>query len=121
MSEDELKARFYREVFMSSAEAVLPKNLSNEWLNILLSQAQCMHDKNDASRFTWLVSCVWQILINRSNTGELAITEHDLSKYLNIYSMELSLEKINRVTGMQTSSATLETILTNRVIEMTTN
>ena len=118
---ESLKDRFYKEVFMASPEAVLPKNLSDEWLDILLVQAQCMHDKEDGSRFTWLVSSVLQILINRSETSEFSVTEEELAEYLNNYSTELSLEKINRVTGMQTSSATLETILTNRVIEMTTN
>ena len=119
MSEDQLKARFYKEVFMSSAEAVLPKNLSDEWLDILLTQAQCMHNKEDGSRFTWLVSTVLQILINRSEKSEFSVTEDELVEYLNNYSTELSLEKINRVTDVKTSSATLQTILTNRAIEMT--
>jgi hypothetical protein len=120
MSEDELKARFYKEVFMSSVEALLPKNLSDEWLEVLLSQAQCMHDKKNNAHFSLIVSAVLQILSNRSESAKITLTEDELLEYLNSYSMELSLEKINRVTDVRTSSATLETILTNRVIEMPT-
>lgn len=118
MSAEDLKIRFYKEVFMDSPEAVLPKNLSDEWLDILLAQAQCMHDNEDSSHFSWLASTVLQILINRSETREFSVTEDELAEYLNNYSMELSLEKINRVTEVRTSRATLQTILSNRTIEM---
>lgn len=103
---------------MADPETALPKSLSDEWLDILLAQAQCMHDNEDSSRFTWLTSSVVQILINCSETSEFSVTEDEFAECLNNYSMGLSLEKINRVTDVQTSSATLQTILTNRTIEM---
>lgn len=78
-----------------------------------------MHDKEEGSRFTWLAPSVLQILINRSETSELSVTKDELAEYLNNYSTKLSLEKINRVTDIKTSSATLEKILTNPLIELT--
>lgn len=118
MSEDELKNRFHKEIFINGPEAWLPTNLSDEWLDIFLSQADCMHKGKDREHFGFLVSTVLQILFTRSEIGKLALTEDELFGYLNSYSLELSLEKINRVTDVQTSSATLQTILTDRTIEM---
>lgn len=118
MSEDELKIRFIKEVFTATPEALLPINLSDEWLDIMLAQAECMHDGKSRDKFEFLMSVVLQILFNRSETGKLAITEIEIAGYLNNYSMELSLEKINRATDVRTSRANLQTILTDRTIEM---
>ncbi|MEN0036745.1 MAG: hypothetical protein AAGC78_06740 [Cellvibrio sp.] len=119
MSEPNLKTRFHNEVITGAPESLLPRNLSEDWLDFLLHEFQCMHNKNGSDNFSLLVSAVLKILSSRSGTTELEMTADELIRCLNNYSMELSLEKLNRVGAVKSSSPTNETILTNRVIKMT--
>lgn len=119
MNSDDLESHFYREVLMAGQDSVLPVNLSDAWLDVLLIQAQALHDQKDRPQFSELLAAVLKILFHRCATNELTLNESQLFKYLDLYSIELSMEKINRTTRIKTTAATMETILTDRNIEMT--
>lgn len=119
MNNSESEKSFYQEVLLASPDAALPKNLNDEWLDLLLHQAQEMHDKKVDAEFPDLLNSVLKILFVRNGTEELSITGPELFKYLDQYSIELSFEKISRVTKLKIVPATMDSILTGRTFEMT--
>lgn len=119
MNDVDLKQQFRNEVFATGPAGALPKNLSDSWLDLLLQQALCMHNNEHEEQFELLILAVLKILANRFQTNHLELTEQEFDEYLNNYSTELSLEKISRVTQLKIAPATLDSILTDRSIEMT--
>lgn len=119
MTDKASEGSFYQEVLSAEPDAVLPKNLSNKWLDTLLHQAQEMHDRKEDAEFTDLLNSVLRILFMRTGTKELTLTGPQLLQSLEQYSMELSFEKISRVTELKITPATMDSILTDRTFEMT--
>ena len=114
MRYSDLKKAFDDEVMNASIESVLPVNLNDYLLDFLLLQAEAMNDKNYEGDIAELVSAVLKILFYKAGYKELEVTQFQLFQYVEMYSFELAVEKLNRTTEVRTTSATIDTILTMR-------
>ena len=117
-------AKFKEEVLDQGPESCLPKNLAHFWLGKLSTQANILLKDGTPpgnTRYTELLAALIQILFhkntNRSEHAiEVALTE--LFEHCQNYAIELSLEEVYRKTEMKYNAATLDTILTNRDVNI---
>ena len=61
---------------------------------------------------------ITEILYVKNGTNKLAIPMEELREYFISYRMELAIEELNRSSLAEISSATLETIFTDREVDV---
>ena len=126
MSNDDLISRFKTEVMETGPESTLPCNLTDEWLDFLLMQADKMAnleelDNEDGRPIcTELLAGVVHILMAKNGFEDVSIEESELMHAMEMYALELGMEKVSRQTEFRCEPATLETIFTNRTVTMIT-
>jgi hypothetical protein len=126
MSSNDLISRFKTEVMETGPESTLPCNLTDEWLDILLMQADKManleelDDEDDSPVCTELLAGVLQILMAKNGFEMVSMAESELMYTMELYALELGMEKVSRKTEFRCEPATLETIFTDRKVTMIT-
>jgi hypothetical protein len=114
-----LLSKFANEVLSRGAEALLPQNLSLEWLTALQKMADDFLDLNfqtgDCSDVgdevdPILSACVSEILSHRQG-GTTEIAPDDLIKKITIYSIQITIETIRRESGNDMQRPTVANIL----------
>ncbi|WP_289169191.1 hypothetical protein [uncultured Pseudoalteromonas sp.] len=120
MKKNDLIERFKTEVLVTGPESSLPCNLSDEWLDILLGQANEFSEaeelvkEGENVRVTEIMAAVIHILMAKNGFKEVSIEESKLFSCIEQYTLELSLEEISRKTEFNINAATIENIFTNR-------
>lgn len=126
MSNDDLISRFKTEVMETGPESTLPCNLTDEWLDFLLMQADKMANfeeldsEDDSPVCTELLAGVLQILMAKNGFETVSMAESELMHTMELYALELGIEKVSRKGEFQCEPATLETIFTDRKVTMIT-
>jgi hypothetical protein len=115
MNNDEVKLQFYRDVISSDRPAPIPSNLSDYWINYLLAQGE--KGQPQKKLHSELFAVVLKILYLKHGES-FETSEDELRVFLDIFLTELALEKICRVMGIEMTKATIDTILTDREIGM---
>lgn len=114
-----LLSKFANEVLSRGAEAVLPQNLSLEWLTALQKMADDFLDLNfqtgDCSDVgddsdPILSACVSEILSHQQG-GTTNIAPDDFIKKITIYAIQITIETIRRESGNDMQPPTLDNIL----------
>ncbi|BBO70848.1 hypothetical protein DSCA_47780 [Desulfosarcina alkanivorans] len=119
-------SRFSNEVLSRGSGAVLPQNLSIDWLRRLQKLSEDFLDNNfaiDQCTETLemgdpvLVSCVHEILrYNRGNGTELSSGE--LAESVTIYALSITMESIRRESDIEMTPPTLENLLSiDRIVQ----
>lgn len=119
--------RFMEEVVGKGAEQCLPRNLSDYWLRALSESADELlggdplagsRPVSEADKPGALpLAAVLRILEHKgAGRGRLRVTRSKLVKHLEAYRLELGLEEVHRGTDLKYEPATLDDILTNRMV-----
>ena len=108
--------RLSKEVLKLGAEAALPCNLPDEWLDLLERDLEMILQEGDHSYLTAPLAIVVHLMFHKhGGKGEkVTFSEEDLFNYLRYLHFVIALETVRRNTDLAPMPATLETILTNR-------
>lgn len=101
---------------VQGAEAALPSNLSNHWLELISRDLEYMDDDSEDAPHTISgpMYLILQILMHRAGTDQVEISNEELYRYFVDYQLEVGLEMVSRHTEVKAEPATLETIFTDR-------
>jgi hypothetical protein len=113
---EKLLEQFQNEVLGNGPEAALPCNLSDKWLDILVSQGEDLQDEENS--ITELLAAVMHLLFYKNDCKEVSIDENQLLDYLETYKVELSFEEVCRKTEFRLNPATLDTVFTDRLVSL---
>ena len=111
--------KFNNQVLSHGPDAVLPQNLSTEWLNVLQQMAEDFLDSNydledckepEDVADPMLTVCVLEILRSRQ-TVKTDISTKDMLEKVTIYSLSLIMEAVHREIDIGLTRPTLENIL----------
>jgi len=112
-------SRFSNEVLSRGPSAVLPQNLSDEWLKILQKHCDDFLDRNFAvdqctetqdMADPLLVACIHESLqYDRPAGPELSAA--DLAENVTIYALSITMETIRRASGIEMPPPTLDNLL----------
>ena len=117
-----LLSKFGNEVLSKGATAVLPQNLSREWLDRIQKMAddfldanfengECLEEGFAADPI--LSACVSEIL-SYLNHGHDYIEEREMFKMLTMYSLAVTIETVGRQTDLGLEQPTLDDIFTRK-------
>lgn len=112
------------DVLIQPPEAALPCNLSDYWLDLIgRDLEECVGDgagNHDESTtyMTAPLALILHILTGKTGSNKLEIPLDDMSKYFQDYRIEIALESLRRRTDMKPEAATLETIFTERDVQV---
>lgn len=118
MKNNEIEKRFRVEVLARDTLSTLPCNLTDEWLKILSLQAINLAEGPPEARTTELVAGLLHIISAKHAPEPVDLSEADLFDYFQQYQIELALEEIRRYSDIAPSAASLETIFTERDVEL---
>ena len=113
-----LLSKFGNEVLSKGATAVLPQNLTYEWLGRIQKMADEFLDANfDGDHCKYndfdvdpiLSACVSEIL-GYLNSGHVDIQERDLFEKLTMYALSVTIESVGKETDVGLEQPTLENI-----------
>ena len=113
-----LLSKFGNEVLSKGPEAVLPQNLTPEWLKTIQKMADDFLDANfDGENCRWtgfavdpvLSACVSEIL-SYLNDGNVEIQERELFEKLTMYSLAVTVETVSKETAIGLAAPTLDNI-----------
>ena len=118
-------SRFNNEVLSAGPSAVLPQNLSGEWIKILQKMADDFLDTNfdleeckDPQELgdPVLMSCVYEIA--RYQDGEnVDFTPKEMAEKVAIYALAITMETVNRESNIGLEAPNLDNILSmDRII-----
>lgn len=116
--------QLHQDVLTKGPEAALPSNLSDYWLELISRDLECLdgvHAESDSAESHTIagpLALILHILLGKSGGTELTVPEEDMYRYFQDYRIEIGLEEVSRRTDVKMSSATLETIFTNRDVEV---
>ena len=105
--------QFAAEVLQQGADAVLPQNLPDRWLNALLEEAEIFQEEDSKIEETCagLLSAVILILSEHSgHPDQMEIPVTTLLRCMSYYVMTLSGESVSRHTDIWVEPPTLENI-----------
>jgi hypothetical protein len=105
------------EVLDKDSKAALPCHLSDFWLDRVAESLEQVFENPGDESGKYLadpLALVVHLLFARSISHELEISHSYLYECLQAYRIEVALETVNRQTNVKTTSATLETIFTDR-------
>ncbi len=122
-----LLSRFANEVLSKGPSALLPQNLSLEWLTKIQKMVDDFLDINFVSNNCEdvgdsvdpiLSACVYEIL-GHHQEGTTEISADDLIKKITIYAIQITIETIRRQSGIAVDHPSLENIFDlNRLMEL---
>ncbi len=122
-----LLSRFANEVLSKGPSALLPQNLSLEWLTKVQKMVDDFLDINFVSNNCEdvgdsvdpiLSACVYEIL-GHHQEGTTEISADDLIKKITIYAIQITIETIRRQSGIAVDHPSLENIFDlNRLMEL---
>ncbi len=122
-----LLSRFANEVLSKGPSALLPQNLSLEWLTKIQKMVDDFLDINFVSNNCEdvgdsvdpiLSACVYEIL-GHHQEGATEISADDLIKKITIYAIQITIETIRRQSGIAVDHPSLENIFDlNRLMEL---
>ena len=113
-----LLSKFANEVLSRGASALLPQNLSAQWLENIQKMADDFLDVNFESESCSevgddadpiLSACVSEIL-SYQQAGVTEISRDDLIKKITIYAIQITIETIRRQSGIDVEPPSLENI-----------
>jgi hypothetical protein len=118
-------SRFNNEVLSDGPNAVLPQNLSGEWIRILQKMADDFLDTNfDLNECKdprdigdpVLMACVYEIA--RYQDGEQAdFTSREMAEKVAIYALAITMESVNRESNIGLEAPNLDNVLSmDRII-----
>ena len=113
-----LLSKFANEVLSRGASALLPQNLSSQWLfdiqkvvddflDVNFDSENCSKVGDDVDPI--LSACVSEILAYQQ-TGVTEISPDDLMRNITIYAIQITIETIRRQTGIGVEPPSLENI-----------
>jgi hypothetical protein len=113
-----LLSKFGNEVLSKGAKAVLPQNLSSEWLSEIQKMAddflddnfdngQCKYKKYKVDPI--LSACVTEIL-STQNEGHIDIKERDMFEKLTMYALSVTIESVSKQADVGLVQPTLDNI-----------
>ncbi len=110
-----------KDVLDHPAAAALPRNLSDQWLDLIGRDLDVcfaeMDPQFDApSHMAAPLALVIHLLSGKHGKNKMEIEFEKFKDYLTDYRAEIALEVINRRTNIRASGATLETIFENREV-----
>ena len=120
-------SKFGNEVLSKESEAVLPQNLSSEWLgriqkladdffDINFHDGQCRYENYTVDPI--LSACVTEIL-DYQNEGQLDIQERDMFEKLTMYALSVTIESVRKEADVGLEQPTLDNIFTrNRYMQL---
>lgn len=112
-------SRFNNEVLSYGPTAVLPQNLSSEWLKKLQKLSEDFLDSNfdlheckDARDFgdPVLMACVYEIL-NYQRVNHTEIAPNEMAEKLTIYALSIIMEAVQRETNIGVKPPNLDNLL----------
>lgn len=118
MSDEELMDEFKREVLEKGPESTLPSGLSDKWLATLSTQAEEMIGGTRNSGTPEVVAALVHVLLAKYGHEKTVIGTEELHEYFQQYRIELALEGIRRYTEMKLPAATIDTIFTERNLDV---
>lgn len=110
-----------KEILSKPGEAALPCNLSDYWIDEIASALEAIFEGDsitESSQLAAPLALVSHILGAKNEWKEMQLTWEELFEHFKNYRIELALEEIKRRTDMKSTPATLETIFSNRSIEI---
>ena len=113
-----LLSKFANEVLSRGASALLPQNLSSQWLfdiqkvvddflDVNFDSENCSKVGDDVDPI--LSACVSEILAYQQ-TGVTEISPDDLMRNITIYAIQITIETIRRQSGIHVAPPSLENI-----------
>lgn len=113
--------KFKKEVSDFGAEACLPANLSDKWIDYLDEELRVLGDTDSAAIENFNPLCamaaIVTILCAKHSKGGVKIAHDKIFDNMIEYRIEIGLEIVHRRTNIQYESATLNNIFTKRTIE----
>lgn len=103
---------------VQGAEAALPSNLSDYWLELISRDLEYLDDDADdtAHTISGPMYLILQILMHKAGTEQMEISNEELYRYFVDYQLEVGLEMVTRRTEVKAEPATLQTIFTDREV-----
>tara|TARA_R110002073_G_scaffold248317_2_gene411262 strand:- start:1009 stop:1380 length:372 start_codon:yes stop_codon:yes gene_type:complete len=117
MTSKDANSRFIEEVIENGIDSTLPCNLSDEWLGILLGQAENFINGQKQDDIPELFSAIFHILAAKNDLKENSIVHTRLFDYFEQYRTEMALEMISRQTDIRVEPADIDTIFTERSVK----
>lgn len=117
--------RFYEEVTEHGGEACLPRNLTDEWLEVVSDAMEALapSDEGGASepvpeeaKAVGLAAVLTILKAKKGKPRSIDVDLEQLQEYFTQYRLELALESVHRHTDIKCEPATLKTIFTNREV-----
>jgi hypothetical protein len=108
-----------KDVLDKGIEAALPCNLPDVWLDqVANSLEQVLENPNpDSGRYlAGPLAIVVHLLFGQSESAMLEVTHDRIYECLRAYRIEVALEAVNRRSNIRTTSASLDTIFTDRQV-----
>ncbi len=120
-----LLSRLGNEILSRGPEAVLPQNLSAEWLDRIQELADDFLDANfdggDCRKISFtadpiLSACVLEILRHLKN-GQVDVQEKEMFEKLTLYALSVTVETVAKQTLIDLEPPTLSTIFDKRRLQ----
>jgi hypothetical protein len=120
-----LLSKFSNEVLSNGPQAVLPQNLSSEWLSRIQKMVDDFLDANfeggncRKAKFTAdpvLATCVSEILRHLKGAS-IDIQENDMFEKLTLYALSVTVESVAKEVDIKFQPPTLETIFDKRRLQ----
>ena len=109
--------QFKAEVSGLGAEACLPKNLPEYWFQYISNSLDgVIEDGEDMAPEALML--VLEILMAKGDGKEVSFSFDQMFEYFQQLRFEFAVEELNRSKFAEIKSATLETIFTNRIINV---
>ena len=109
--------RFKAEVVDKGAEACLPCNLSDEWLDVVARSADDMVEGVAKGTGAIAMAAVVTILFAKTGGERLDLSCEEMFSRLQDFRIELAFEEVYRRTEVKYEPATLATVFTNRAVK----
>jgi hypothetical protein len=114
-----------QDVLTKGPEAALPSRLSDYWLELISRDLECLdgvdaeNDSTESHSMAGPLALILHILLGKSGGTQLTVPEEDMYRYFQDYRIEIGLEEVSRRTDIKMSPATIDTIFTNRDVDIT--
>ena len=112
--------RLKAEVLDGPPENALPCNLSDYWLHQVGESLERVleHPGEESEKYmAGPLALIIRILFGKAGGNEMVVADEDLFAHFQDYRIEVALEEVNRKTSIKSTSATIETIFTNRAVK----
>lgn len=110
--------KFQDNVLSKGVHAVIPSNLSDYWLKYLLEQDYKFNNNLEKPDLCAILSAVQLIIYAKKGQTLEDLSDDKLEELFDQYCTELELEAVHRHTEFIVKPATLETIFTDREVEI---